>query len=347
MSSNQQRQKLLPGASTHGFDPHTGKPLAHPHSQQQQQQQQRRQQQQQYNQQQGQQLDPHAREIQRLAPRMRNANGEITIVAMRRTYTLAKRMVYCADTRRCMKFASIALAFSGVLAFYLWASSNYGHSSSSGDDDVYGPNGPNMALMTPVMMGSILAIFMAARMWVMTKASRPYAIWENVMIDGNGNTTATHQAGNSSRTGKVDPWAEPHGDLPMGWAKFLENDNSDELSGVDPQTMVQNLSNNMKVLTSKLQGFNYNYSTTAQQLASDGLAGVTIEGHAGDRRDQYHAPPAAANPTAFQKAVPTAVAMPLPRPAGGSAAPASKFCNQCAAPLTPGCKFCSQCAVPI
>jgi hypothetical protein len=287
MASAQQRQQLL-GANT-------------PHGQQQQQQQ------------------VEAREIQRLAPRMVGAQGEIEIKAMRRTYTLAKRKVYSAATRSRLWWR---LPISGLIwvGFTIWF--------ASGDSD-----NPNQV----VFAGFILSLMVVLCTVLFGKRGsrnnyKMYAIWENAIMHNNNRY----------------PWIQQR-DGTMGWGKFLYDDTTDELSGVDPPTMVRNLTDNMSTLTTKLKGFNYNYSTMAQHLASDGLMGVTIEGHVGDRRDQYQAPPAApppTNPTAFQKAVPTAVAMPLPRPATGSAAPASKFCNQCAAKLTPGSKFCSQCAAP-
>jgi len=103
----------------------------------------------------------------------------------------------------------------------------------------------------------------------------------------------------------------------------------------------------------RIEGLNYNYilqGPWCNSWSSDGLVGVTFEGHVGEWRDHDHAPPAATtptNPAASHKAAPTAVAVPLSHPPPGSAAPAAKFCHQCAAKLAPGCKFCSQCAAPM
>jgi hypothetical protein len=298
------------------------------------------------------------REIQRLAPRMHSANGEITIVAVRRTYTLAKRMVHSASTRRCRKLTGIAIVIASVLVVYLWASpstacSVYKTSDTCNDDAKCWWNGgttptcstiagPNFDYFLPVMLGVIVCILGALKLWRTVNIERSYAIWEHAIMTSESAGVAS--CFNASVSARPDgPWDDVVWRGYMGWAKFLNDDITDELSGVDPQTMVRNLTDNMKVLTSKLQGFNYNYSTTAQQLASDGLVGVTIEGHVGDRRDQYHALPAAAppaNPMAFQNAAPMAATMP---PATGAA---SKFCGQCAATLTPGNKFCQQCAAP-
>jgi hypothetical protein len=219
-----------------------------------------------------------------------------------------------------------ALVLAPIIAFFLI---------------MYGPS-PVMGLFFGIAGGAILVTPCA--LIGFRKLEKTYAIWEHAIMTSNDLT------GREDKTGATNyEWMSPvnGSNAALGWAKFLSDDATDELSGIDPQVMVCNLSSNMGALTRKLQTFNYNYVTTAQHLASDGLMGVTVEGHAGDRRKLAPGAAPPTNPMTSACAAPTAVAVALPRPAPSRAsAPTAKFCGQCAAKLVPGTKFCVACAAP-